>query len=47
MTRLDIVSAVRTGTRYIHNPPARHWKAVVRKIIAYLEATKDLGVEFR
>ena len=32
--------------RHAHNPAARHWKAV-RKIIAYLKGTKDLGVVFR
>ena len=32
--------------RHAHNPAARHWKAV-RKIIAYLKATKDLGVVFQ
>ena len=38
VTRPDIASAVRAV--------AQHWKAV-RKIIAYLKATKDLGVVFR
>ena len=46
MTRQDIASAVRAVARYARNPAARHWKAV-RKIIAYLKATKDLGVVFR
>ena len=46
MTRPDIASAVRSVARHAHNPAARHWKAV-RKIIAYLTATKDLGVVFR
>ena len=46
MTRPDIASAVRAVARHAHNPAARHWKAV-RKIIAYLKATKDLGVVFR
>ena len=32
--------------RHVHNPAAWHWKAV-RKIIAYLKATEDLGVAFR
>ena len=45
MTRPDIASAVRAVARHAHNPTARHWKAV-RKIIAYLKATKDLGVVF-
>ncbi|CAN0451219.1 unnamed protein product, partial [Ascophyllum nodosum] len=31
-------SALRTVVRHVHNPAARHWKAV-RKIIAYLKAT--------
>ena len=46
MTRPDIASAVRAVARHAHNPAAWHWKAV-RKIIAYLKATKDLGVVFR
>ena len=46
MTRTDIASAVRAVARNAHNPAARHWK-VVRKIIAYLKATKYLGVVFR
>ena len=46
MTRPDIASAVRAVARHPHNPAARHWKAV-RKITAYLKATKDLGVVFR
>ena len=46
MTRPDIASAVRAVPRHAHNPVAQHWKAV-RKIIAYLKATKDLGVVFR
>ena len=46
MTRPDIASTVRAVARHAHNPAARHWK-VVRKIVAYLKATKDLGVVFR
>ena len=46
MTRPDIASAVRAVTRHAHNPAARHWKAV-RKIIAYLKSTKDLGIVSR
>ena len=47
MTRPDIArNAVRAVLRHAHNPVERHWKAV-RKIIAYLIATKDLGVVFR
>ena len=46
MMRPDIASAGRAVTRHAHNPAARHWKAV-RKVIAYLKATKDLGVVFR
>ena len=43
MTRPDIASAVRAVARHAHNPAAWHWK-VVRKIIVYLKATKDLRV---
>ena len=46
MTQPDIASAVRAVARHAHNPAARHWKAV-RKIIACLKATEDLGVVFR
>ena len=46
MTRPGIASAGRAVARHAHNPAARHWKAV-RKIIAYLKATKDLGVVFQ
>ena len=46
MTRSDIASAVRAVARHAHNSAARHLKAV-RKIIAYLKATKDLEIVFR
>ena len=46
MARPDIASVVRAVARHAHNPAARYWKAV-RKIIAYLKGTKDLGVVFR
>ena len=46
MTRPDIASAVRAVARHAHDPAARHWKAV-RKAIAYVKETKDLGVVFR
>ena len=46
MTRPDTASAVRAVARHTHSPAARRWKGV-RKIIAYLKATKDLGVVFR
>ena len=46
MTRPNMASAVRAVAGHAHDPVARHWKAV-RKIIAYLKATKNLGVVFR
>ena len=46
MTRPGIASAVRAVARHAHTPAARHWK-VVRKIIAYLKAPKDLEVVFQ
>ena len=46
MARPDVVSAVRAVARHAHNPAVRHWKAV-RKIIAYREAKKALGVVSR
>ena len=45
MTRPDIANAVRAVARQAHNPAERHWRAV-RKIIAYLNKTKDLGLVF-
>ena len=46
MTRPDIASAVREVARHAHDPAARHWKAI-QMMIAYLKATKDLGIVFR
>ena len=45
MTRPDIANAVRAVARQAHDPAERHWLAV-RKIIAYLIKTKDLGLVF-
>ena len=45
MTRPDIANAVRAVARQAHDPAERHWRAV-RKIIAYLIKTKDLGLAF-
>ena len=45
ITRPDIANAVRTVARQAHDPAERHWRAV-RKIIAYLIKTKDLGLVF-
>ena len=45
MTRPDIADAVRAVARHTHNPPERHWRAV-RKMIAYLNKTKDLEFVF-
>ena len=46
MTRPDIASVAREVAQHAHNPAARHWKAI-RTIIAYLKATKGLGVVFQ
>ena len=46
MKRPFIACAERVVARHAHNLAARHLK-VVRKIIAYLKATEDLGVVFR
>ena len=43
MTRPDIANAVRAVARQAHGPAERHWRAV-RKIIAYLNKTKFLGL---
>ena len=45
MTRPDIVNAVRAVARQVLDPAERHWRAV-RKTIAYLNKTKDLGLVF-
>ena len=45
MTRPDIANAVSAVARQAHDPAERHWRAV-RKIIAYLNKTKDLGLVF-
>ena len=44
-TRPDIADAVRAVARQAHDLAKRHWRAV-RKIIAYLNKTKDLGLVF-
>ena len=45
MTRPDIANAVRAVAREARDPAERHWRAV-RKIIAYLNKTKYLGLVF-
>ena len=45
MTRPDIANTVRAVACQAHDPAERHWRAV-RKIIAYLNKTKDLGLVF-
>ena len=45
MARPDIANAVRAVARQAHDPAERHWRAV-RKIVAYLNKTKDLGLVF-
>ena len=45
MTRPDIANAVRAVACQAHDPAERHWRAA-RKMIAYLNKTKDLGLVF-
>ena len=45
MTRPDIGNAVRAVARQAHDLAERHWRAV-KKIIPYLNKTKDLGLVF-
>ena len=45
MTWPDIANAVRAVARQARDPAERHWRAV-RKIIAYLNKTKDQGLVF-
>ena len=46
MTRPDIADSVRAVARYAVDPGVSHWKAV-RKILAYVAGTRDLGLTFR
>ena len=46
MTRPDIADSVRAVARYAIDPGISHWKAV-RKILAYVAGTRDLGLTFR
>ena len=45
MTWADIANAVRAIARQAHDPAEKQWRAV-RKIIAYLNKTKDLKLVF-
>ena len=45
MTWPDIANVVRATSRQAYDPAERHWRAV-RKIIAYLNKTKDLELVF-
>ena len=45
MTRSDIANAVRAVAHKAHDSAERHWRAL-RKLIAYLNKTKDLGLVF-
>ena len=45
MTWPDIANVVRAISRQAYDPAERHWR-VVRKIIAYLNKTKDLELVF-
>ena len=45
MMRPDIANAVRAVASQAHDPAERHWRAV-KKIKAYLNKTKDLGLAF-
>ena len=46
MTRPDVANAVRAVARHAHDPCERHWKALLQ-ILAYLNATRDLGITLR
>ena len=45
MTRPDIAGMVRPVVRRTHDPAERHWRTI-RKIIAYLNKMKGLGLVF-
>ena len=45
MTRPDVANMVRAVARQAYDPADRHWRAV-RKLIAYLNKTKDLELVF-
>ena len=44
-TRLDIAGMVRLIAHQPHDPAERHWRAI-RKMNAYLNKMKDLGLVF-
>ena len=46
MTRPDISNAARAVPRHSHSPWERHWKAVVVKILSYLNSTRDLRITY-
>ena len=46
MTRPDVTNAFRPVACHAHDPCERHWKALLQ-ILAYLNATRDLGMTFR
>ena len=45
ITRPEIADPARTVARHSHNPRERYWVAV-EKILAYLNATRDLGLTY-
>ena len=46
MTRQDIVNALRPCARHSHTPTVRHWKALLQKVVYYVNATKGIGLSF-
>ena len=46
MTRPDVANAVRAVARHAHDPCENHWNALLQ-ILAYLNATRELGITFR
>ena len=44
-TRPDIANALRKVARHAHAPAERHWRAA-RKILAYLNGTRTLGITY-
>ena len=45
MTRPNIMNVLRTCARHIHNPTARHWKALLQ-IAAYVNELKEIVLKF-
>ena len=46
ITRPGIANALRACARHSHNPNARHWKALLLQLAAYVNSTKEIALTF-